>query len=128
MLDMPFDDESFDFVVANHVLEHVNDDLRALSEIRRVLKTGGHAILQTPFCYKLHKTWQDTGIDNDYARLQAYGQKDHLRLFGRDIFERIVAAGFESCVQAHEDVLPEVNPLTAGINAREPFFLFRRVG
>lgn len=93
MLDMPFDDESFDFVVANHVLEHVSDDFKALAEIRRVLKTDGYAILQTPYSNKLHHTWQDDGIDNDASRLQAYGQADHIRLFGRDIFTRFNAAG-----------------------------------
>lgn len=126
MLDMPFEDESFDFVIANHVLEHVDDDLKAFIEIRRVLKLGGHAILQTPYSKKLHATWRDAGIDTDAARLQAYGQADHVRLFGRDIFERISATGFESRVQTHEQILPGMDPLTFGVNAMEPFFLFRK--
>ncbi len=88
MLAIPFDNESFDFVIANHVLEHVDDDLKALAEIRRVLRIGGYAILQTPYSNKLHHTWQDAGVADDQSRLQVYGQEDHVRLFGRDIFQR----------------------------------------
>lgn len=126
MLDMPFADASFDCVIANHVLEHVSDIRRALGEIRRVLRQEGLAILQTPYSAKLHHTWEDAGIDTDEARLQAYGQEDHVRLFGRDVFEYIEAAGFENQVRMHAQLLPDVVPRRAGVNAREPFFLFRR--
>lgn len=126
MLDMPFNEGTFDLVIANHVLEHVADDVKALTEIRRVLKPGGHAILQTPYSAKLHHTWQDPGIDTDAARLQAYGQTDHVRLFGRDIFTRFESAGLLSCVRQHHDVLPDADVAVLGINPKEPFFLFRR--
>jgi SAM-dependent methyltransferase len=126
MLAMDMESESIDVLIANHVLEHVDDDRKALSEIGRVLRPGGYAILQTPYSGKLHRTWQDSGIDTDAARLQAYGQADHVRLFGRDIFDRITEAGFESCVQKHADVLPEIDPVTTGVNPQEPFFLFRK--
>lgn len=126
MLDMPFEAGTIDVVIANHVLEHVSDDARALSEILRVLKPGGFAILQTPYSGRLHRTWQDAGIDDPQARLQAYGQEDHVRLFGRDIFERITAAGFESCVRQHAELLNDIDPARAGINPAEPFFLFRK--
>lgn len=126
MLEMPFEDKTFDLVIANHVLEHVDDDLKALAEIHRVLKPGGHAILQTPYSEKLHHTWQDPGIDTDAARLQAYGQADHVRLFGRDIFTRFASAGLVSYVQQHDDVLLDTDEVLLGINPKEPFFLFRR--
>jgi SAM-dependent methyltransferase len=126
MLSMPFESGTFDLVIANHVLEHVDDDLKALSEIHRVLKPGCHAILQTPYSAKLHHTWQDSGIDTDAARLQAYGQTDHVRLFGRDIFERFESAGFESRVQQHADVQSHINARATGVNPAEPFFLFRK--
>lgn len=124
MLAMQFDDGSFDCVIANHVLEHVSDVPRALSEIRRVLKPGGVAILQTPYSAKLHRTWEDKGIDDYSTRLQAYGQEDHVRLFGRDIFEQITAAGFESRVRCHSELLADVDPLAMGVNPDEPFFKF----
>lgn len=126
LLGIPCAAESFDLVIANHVLEHVADDLAAVREIRRVLRPGGHAILQTPFSAKLHDTWSDPGIDNDCARLQAYGQEDHARLFGKDIFDRIVSGGLVACGGSHQELLPECDATKYGVNPREPFFLFLR--
>lgn len=123
---MPYETGRFDIVIANHVLEHVNDVGRALAEIRRVLNVDGLAILQTPFSKSLHTTWQDDGIDDEGSRLQAYGQEDHVRLFGRDIVDRIVAAGFISRVTTHAAVLADKNAHRYGVNADEPLFLFER--
>lgn len=123
---MPFDERSFDLLIANHVLEHVSDDAKALWDIIRVLKPGGFAILQTPFSAKLHATWEDAGIDTEEARLEAFGQEDHVRLYGRDIFERFTSAGLESCVSTHDQLLPQYDPKKYGVNEKEPFFLFKR--
>jgi SAM-dependent methyltransferase len=126
LLNIPFHDGSFDLLIANHVMEHVSDDGRALREIVRVLKPGGFAILQTPFSAKLHNTWEDAGIDSDEARLEAYGQEDHVRLYGQDVFLRFTSFGLISCVRSHEDLLPEVDASLYGVNDREPFFLFQK--
>lgn len=126
MQDMAFESGSFDMLIANHVLEHVGDAEKALGEIFRVLKPGGYAILQTPYSAKLQHTWSDPGIDTPQARLHAHGQEDHVRLFGCDIFDRIVAAGFESHVRQHVELLGDVDPTVAGVNVVEPFFLFRK--
>lgn len=126
MLAMDIPSDSVDMVIANHVLEHVGDVDRALSEIRCVLKPGGHAVLQTPYSAKLHRTWFDEGIDTPQARLQAYGQEDNVRLFGRDVFKRIEAAGFESPVRQHDDLLSDTAPSLAGVNRAEPFFPYRK--
>jgi SAM-dependent methyltransferase len=128
MLEIPYPAESFDLVIANHVLEHVSDYLRSLQELRRVLRVGGIAILQTPFSTRLHSTWCDKGIDDDQSRLQAYGQEDHVRLFGKDIFDRIEESGLTSRVQGHRQLLPDINAKTFGVNPDEPFFLFERTG
>ncbi|OZB84548.1 MAG: SAM-dependent methyltransferase [Halothiobacillus sp. 13-55-253] len=126
MLNIPFDEASFDLLIANHVLEHVSDDARALQEITRVLKPGGFAILQTPFCAKLHATWEDAGIDNDQARREAYGQEDHVRLYGGNIFQRFSSFGLTSSVKTHAELLPDIDPDEFGINHKEPFFLFQK--
>ncbi len=123
---IPYPDKTFDLVIANHVLEHVTDDAGALEEVRRILKPGGYAILQTPFSAKLRETWSDPGIDDDRARLQAYGQEDHVRLFGRSIVERFAAVGFISRVREHRGALEEFDPEKYGVNVAEPFFLFER--
>ena len=127
MLAMAFAAASFDMVIANHVLEHVADDARALSEIRRVLRPGGLAILQTPYSAMLETTFEDAGIVSRDAREHAYGQDDHVRLYGQDIFARFAAAGFASRVVRHETALGDVDPAVHGVNPREPFFLFERI-
>ena len=71
MMQIPYPDATFDLIVANHVLEHVDDYQASLRELSRVLKVGGLAILQTPFSAKLCATWSDEGIDDDLTRLHA---------------------------------------------------------
>jgi len=127
ILAIQYPSDTFDFVIANHVLEHVDDDLFALSELRRVLKVGGHAILQTPFSGTLTKTFSDPGIESDLARYHAYGQEDHVRLYGSDVFDRIESVGFKSRVVSHSEILSNIDPQQYGVNTKEPFFLFKRV-
>ena len=117
----------FDFVMANHVLEHVLDDGRALSELWRVLKPGGLAILQTPFSALLERTIFDPGVVSPEVRLLLYGQEDHVRLYGRDIFCRFASTGFINRVATHEQLLADVDAVRFGVNPREPFFLFERI-
>jgi len=126
MLNIQYHDESFDFVIANHILEHVGDDIKALSELYRVLKPGGMAILQTPYSARLKHTFCDPGIDDEASRLEAYGQEDHVRLYGLDLFDRIESVGFISRVLSHDTVLPGVDAHFNGVNPKEPFFLFEK--
>lgn len=123
---IPFPSGTFDVVVANHVMEHVADDRVAADEIHRVLKPGGIAILQTPYSPMLRSTWQDEGIDDPDARLQAFGQDDHVRLYGRDIVDRFAASGLLPGVATHDELLPQIDAGVHGVNAREPFFLFSK--
>lgn len=123
---IPYPDASFDVFIANHVLEHVADDRQVLAEVARVLADDGIAILQTPFSAKLATTFQDPGIDSHAARLHAYGQEDHVRLYGRDMVERIEACGFISAVRDHPALLPAIDPVRYGVNRQEPFFMFQR--
>lgn len=123
---MPFKDESFDFLIANHVLEHVDEHIKALSEIKRVLKKGGYCVLQTPYSEKLNTTFSDPGIDDENGRLFAYGQEDHVRLFGRDVFDVISSVGLVPLVKQHVEVLSDYEPNRYGVNGEEPLFLFCR--
>lgn len=126
MLAIPFPEAAFDIVIANHVLEHVADDARALFEIHRVLRPGGVAILQTPYSAMLKTTFEDVNIVSGNAREHAYGQSDHVRLYGQDIFLRFCSAGFVSRIERHETTLADCDPEIYGVNSREPFFLFER--
>lgn len=122
---IPYSDGSFDYVIANHVMEHVADPDAALLEINRVLTADGFAILQTPYSGMLHKTLEDPGIDTDKLRLEFYGQEDHVRLFGQDIFERF-SAHLDPAVVSHPSLFDSSVSATFGVNPREPFFLFRK--
>lgn len=93
--DMPFPDNSFDVTFCNHVMEHVKDDIKAMSEIYRVLKPGGFAIIQIPEFHPMpEKTYEDVSIIDPKEREQHFGQDDHVRLYGKDYPDRLRAAGF----------------------------------
>ncbi len=94
--DIPFEENTFDVAMCNHVMEHVDDDIKAMSEIYRVLKPGGWAIMQVPFFPPIPDvTFQDDSIVDPLEREKAYGQDDHVRLYGKDYPDRIRKAGFE---------------------------------
>lgn len=93
---IPFEANTFDAAMCNHVMEHVEDDIKAMSEIYRVLKPGGWAIMQVPFFHPIpDTTFQDKNIKDPKEREKIYGQDDHVRLYGKDYPERIRKAGFE---------------------------------
>lgn len=93
---MPFEDNSFDMIICNHILEHVDDDRKALSEIFRMLRPGGRAILLCPVNDNIEHTIEDPTVVDPLERERLFGQKDHLREYGRDYPQRIEQAGF-SC-------------------------------
>lgn len=126
MLQMPFRESSFDLIIANHVMEHVGDDMIALAEVVRVLKLGGYAILQTPYSAILENTWSDPGVLSEKMRFEAYGQEDHVRLYGKDIFQRFESVGLKSLVKSHNELLANVDCKKFGVNFMEPFFLFQK--
>ncbi len=91
---MDFADNTFDVVVCCHVIEHVDDDAKAMREIYRVLKPGGFAVLQVPLALNLEKTLEDKTLKTDKERKIAFGQVDHNRLYGMDYFDKLKTAGF----------------------------------
>lgn len=92
--DIPFPDNSFDVVFCNHVLEHVTDDLKACSEFNRVLKPTGWGILQSPV-YNLEKTLEDNSITDAAERERIFGQRDHVRKYGKDYAARLRNSGIK---------------------------------
>lgn len=106
VMDMPFDDASFDVVLCNHVLEHVADDRIAMREIRRILRPGGWAILLVPVDLTRDSTFEDASISSRADRLRHYGQEDHARLYGRDYVDRLRDAGFDVTVDCFGSTLP----------------------
>ena len=89
-----FEDERFDLIFCNHVLEHVTDDRKAMSELYRILKPGGRAFLTVPFDPESEKTYEDPSIVSPMRRRIHFGQKDHVRCYGMDFRSRLESAGF----------------------------------
>jgi SAM-dependent methyltransferase len=87
-------DKSFDLIIACDVLEHVPDDSAALREIHRVLTPNAWAILTVPQKDDLERTYEDPEIVTPIGRKEAFGQEDHLRIYGADFSDRIRLHGF----------------------------------
>jgi len=92
--DLPFEENAFDVIFCNHVLEHIEDDKKAMSELYRVLKPGGMGIFQIPQDLEREKTYEDFSITNPEERAKHFGQYDHVRVYGKDYFGRLRAVGF----------------------------------
>jgi len=95
LLELPYSDGEFDMVICNHVLEHIIDDDKAISEIYRVTSTGGSAILQVPISNKIKITYEDSTITDEKLREKHFGQFDHVRIYGKDYSSRLENAGFK---------------------------------
>ena len=92
---LPFEDNSYDIILCNHVLEHIPDDTKAMQELYRVLKLNGMAILQIPQDLNREVTFEDNSITDKKERAKIFGQYDHVRIYGRDYFEKLRRIGFK---------------------------------
>jgi predicted SAM-dependent methyltransferase len=93
--DLPFENDSFDVILCNHVLEHIPDDTKAMQELFRILKPGGWGVLQIPQDLKRAVTFEDDSITDKKERAKIFGQYDHVRIYGLDYFDKLRAAGFK---------------------------------
>lgn len=94
ILDIQYKDETFDYVIMNHVLEHIEDIEQGMSEVKRVLKTEGKLIISFPICTDMDTLKLPRSLTPE-ERLKYYGQEDHVRLFGRDYLQRIRDFGLD---------------------------------
>jgi len=94
LTDMHFNDGEFDLIICNHVLEHIEDDKLAFSEILRVLRSGGTAILQVPYSNLLEQTYENSSMTTVSQRKEHFGQFDHVRLYGTDYPQKLKDIGF----------------------------------
>ena len=93
--DLPFDDNQFDMILCNHVLEHIKDDTKAMQELYRVMKVGGMGIFQIPQDISRAATFEDDSITNKKERARIFGQYDHVRVYGLDYFDKLRSVGFK---------------------------------
>ena len=92
---LPFTDNEFDVILCNHVLEHIPDDTKAMQELYRVLKPGGMGIFQIPQDLSRATTFEDDSITDKTERAKIFGQYDHVRIYGRDYFDKLRIIGFK---------------------------------
>ncbi len=92
---LPFKDNEFDMILCNHVLEHIPDDTKAMQELYRVLKVGGMGIFQIPQDLNRETTFEDHSITDKKERAKIFGQYDHVRIYGRDYFDKLKSIGFK---------------------------------
>ena len=89
-----FSDETFDYIICNHILEHILDERKAFAELKRCIKKNGKIIFSVPICWEID-TLEDERIASKQDKLLMYGQEDHVRLYGKDIVSRLEQNGFE---------------------------------
>jgi len=121
---LDFKENSFDIIICNHVLEHIEDEEGALSEIIRVLKVGGWAMLQVPISSLLKQTLENKNIKTPEERANVYGQKDHVRLYGDDYSERLEKAGFIVTKIAPNSLIEDIDLFTSlSVNKDEYLYI-----
>ncbi|MHC5308670.1 class I SAM-dependent methyltransferase [Myroides sp. LJL116] len=92
---LPFEDNSFDMILCNHVLEHIPDDTKAMQELYRIMKPGAMGIFQVPQDLDRPTTFVDDSITDPKERTLIFGQYDHVRIYGRDYFDKLAQIGFK---------------------------------
>ena len=121
-------DESFEVVYCSHVLEHVEDDRKAIGEMYRVLKKDGQAVILVPIT--VEKTFEDTSVMDPRQRERLFGQHDHLRQYGIDFTERLSECGFAVTVLYASDILTDRQITQMGLHhieeKRMPIFFCQK--
>jgi ubiquinone/menaquinone biosynthesis C-methylase UbiE len=124
--DISFENDYFDFIICNHVLEHIQDDRKAMNELFRVLKPSGEAVLQVPISKYNKKTFEDVTIIDPEGREKYFGQKDHVRIYGKDYKERLESVGFKVELYDIKNELNIKNIRKYGFNKDEILYISKK--
>ena len=123
----PFEDGEFDVILCNHVLEHVTDDRKAMRELRRVLTPGGHLYMLQPVRLETGATVEDPSVTAPGERRKLFGQRDHVRIYGHDVIDRLESAGFDVRLEHYARRFSQEEIARHGLQD-EPIFICRRSG
>jgi SAM-dependent methyltransferase len=123
---LPFGKNEFDIVICNHVLEHVDDDKRAMSEILRVMKPGARAILLVPMDFNRKDTYENPSVQSAKERKLHFGQYDHQRLYGLDFPERLKNIGFKIPEKNYLDEIPDEKKIRFGLPKVELMYGYKK--
>lgn len=122
---IPLEDESFDVVICNHIMEHVEDDRLAMREILRIMRKGGWGVILSPVDLQREKTFEDDTITDEAERTRIFGQYDHRRIYGRDYAERLREAGFEVYECDYANLIPAEEKQLYALTD-EPLYIVRK--
>ena len=121
-----YPDHTFDFILGSHVLEHVQNDILAMSELYRVMKPGGWGILQVPIEMDRENTYEDESIVLPDERQKAFGQFDHLRIYGRDYIDRLTSVGFKVELDDFSKKMSNADRFRFGFGQEEFLFIVKK--
>lgn len=116
-------DNTFDVILCNHVLEHIRDDHKAMSELYRVMRPGGWAILQTPMNNQAQVTDEDITLTDPKEMQRRFGQNDHVRVYGLDKKDRLEKVGFRVVVDKYVAELPLEKQQRYALDTTEDIYL-----
>jgi SAM-dependent methyltransferase len=117
-----YEDNTFDIIICNHIMEHIPDDHAAMREVKRVLKPTGIAIINAPVYYSLDFTLENPEYNTPELRTEYYGQFDHIRKYGKDYVIRLQDAGFIVCIIEPNKDLNEHELSHYGLNKKEKIY------
>ena len=123
---IPLEDNLYDVIFCNHVMEHVKDDLQCMKELYRVMKPGGWGIFQVPIDYDNPETYEDNTITSEKDREIHFWQKDHVRLYGLDYPKKLEKAGFKIDVFDPTKSLGKINYKKLRLNPKELIFIVNK--
>ena len=123
---IPYGDNYFDYIICFQILEHINDDLKAMHELYRVLKKGGRAFIQVPIDRSREKTFKDPSIDSPQKREKYYGQKDHVRVYGLDFPKKLEKIGFRVKTINYTKLLNQKLRIKYGLLPNDFFYVSKK--
>lgn len=123
---LQFAAETFEYIICNHVMEHIPMEWKAFEEIKRCLIQGGVLILTVPICWE-QKTFEDDGVETEEDRVKYYGQKDHVRLYGNDVVERIEKFGFDVTLLRCNEVVNKKDISRFGFISEDSVLLCKKI-
>ena len=124
--ELDYADNKFDFILCSHVLEHIPNDILAMSELYRVLKPGGWGLLQVPIEMDREFTYEDYSITSPEERQKAFGQFDHVRIYGKDYIDKLSSVGFEVELDDYSRNISEADKFRYGFGKGESLFIVRK--